>query len=110
MKVYTKLFVAAGIALITSCNNRPAPKETREDRSTVEVDETAIAQQQIVAAFPDVYQFFSRQDTSFAPQKFVETETDTLQAAPALAAIEKVLKPYYPYLIYSPGSSHAIDL
>jgi hypothetical protein len=111
MKLYPKLFVVAGLALITSCNNSSTPKEAREDSSAVEeVDETAIAQQQIVSAFPSVYQFFSQQDTSFAPQKFVETQTDTLQAAPVLAINEKALKPYYPYLIYSPDSAYAIDL
>lgn len=111
MKTLNKLLVVAFIALMTSCTNNSPSKETAADTTAVEeVDETAIAQQQIVTAFPSVYQFFTQQDSSFAPQKFVETETDTLQASPALPANGKELKSFYPYFIYNPDSSYAIDL
>lgn len=108
MKLIVKLFFVAGIALATSCNNNSASEENAADTTEV-VDETAIAQQQLATAFPQEYQFFKKQDSSFTPQKFAETETDTVHTEPALAVGEG-LKKYYPYLIYNPDSSYAIDL
>ena len=108
MKLIVKLFFIAGVALITSCINNSTSKENTADTTEV-VDETAIAQQQLAAAFPEEYQFFKNQDSSFTPQKFVETETDTIHTEPALA-VNETLKKYYPYFIYNPDSTYAIDL
>ncbi|MGN6401422.1 MAG: hypothetical protein ACTHMD_13275, partial [Flavisolibacter sp.] len=77
--------------------------------TTEVVDETAITQQQLATAFPEEYQFFKNQDSSFTAQKFVETEIDTVHTEPALA-VSETLKKYYAYFIYNPGSSYAIDL
>ena len=96
--------------LIMSCNNNNDTATTENTTDTTEVvDETAIAQQQLATAFPEEYQFFKNQDSSFTAQKFVETETDTVHTEPALA-VSETLKKYYPYFIYNPDSTYAIDL
>ncbi|MGN6163610.1 MAG: hypothetical protein ACTHOF_03635 [Flavisolibacter sp.] len=98
----------AAIVLVASCNNNATNTENTTDTTEV-VDETAIAQQQLAAAFPEEYQFFKSQDSSFTSQKFIETETDTVHNEPALAVSESLQK-YYPYFIYNPDSTYAIDL
>lgn len=109
MKLFKKLLPALSLAFLISCNDTSTASNDAEDSTAVEIDETALAQQQIAAAFPDVYQFFAKQDSTFSPQKFMETEADTMQVAPALPANEE-LKSYHPYFIYNADSSYAIDL
>jgi hypothetical protein len=111
MSVFRKLFAVIGFAFLISCNNNSTVSNDAEaqDSTETEIDETALAQQQIAAAFPAVYQFFAKQDSLFAPQKFVETEADTVQATTALPNTQE-LKAFYPYFIYNTDSSYAIDL
>lgn len=95
-------------AVLVACNNNASKNQQNED--TVDVEETYVepVPQEIVSAFPAAYQFFSERDSSFSASKFSEATTDT--AVNNALPLSESLKPFYPYFIYNPDSSYAVDL
>jgi hypothetical protein len=92
-----------------ACNSNSS--SGKEDKDTIEeVEELYVdpVMQEINSAFPDAYQFFSAQDSSFNPTKFHQvssriTNGSGLKLSDATSA-------YYPLFIYNTDSSYAIDL
>jgi hypothetical protein len=97
------------LMFLAACNNSDAVSENREDTSEVEEPYVNPYQQQIQTAFPETYQFFSEQDSSFSALKFEDMGEDTIKHQ-ALPLRKEKLEAYYPLFIYSQDSSYAIDL
>lgn len=98
------------LAFLASCGSNDAVSE-KPVTDTAEVEEPYVNpyQQQIQTAFPETYQFFSEQDSSFSALNFEEMGEDTVKHA-SLHLGDKKLQPYYPLFIYNADSSYAIDL
>lgn len=97
------------LLFLVACNNDQSSKD-RPAYDTAETEDANIdpLKQEIVSAFPEVYQFFSSRDASFNAGNFEEMSTDTSLSPPL--QISPSLKDYYPYLIYNSDSTYAIDL
>ncbi len=106
-----KFFVPTTLVLfLVACNNNENTASHPQSNDTTEVEEPVVDvnQQEIVKAFPDAYQFFNQQDSTFNSGGFEETTSDTIQT-PALK-LSSALKSYAPYFIYNSDSSYAVDL
>lgn len=104
------LLFAGSTLLILSCNNAADPSEGAGDTAVQE--EVVIEEEAPVVqpdAFPEVFAFLSRSDSSFTPARFVTGETAAIDSM-APAPLTDDFQPYLPYLIYNPDSSRAIDL
>jgi hypothetical protein len=103
------LFIAA--LIFCSCNNRSADTKasnfdtTEKESEIVPSPEAALFQK----SFPQLFSFYSSQDSSFSPEVFQRAVEKNLDSS-AYPINQQELKPYYPYFIYSPDSSHAIDI
>src|ERR1700694_3629368 len=105
----TKPFAALAflsLAIFACHNSTDRPVSIRAD---TEGTNMAGQQKELQNAFPALYQFFSRQDSSFSPGHFEVAGTDTLPAAEVLPVTDD-LKEYMPYLVYNKDSSYAVDL
>lgn len=105
-----KTFLLAGSALlILSCNNGA---DTPEGESDSAAEEIVIEEEAPVVepdAFPEVFSFLGRSDSSFTPARFVTGETTPIDST-AAAPLTPAFDPYLPYLIYNKDSSTALDL
>jgi hypothetical protein len=105
-----KKFIPFLLAMvILACNNNRSSGE--EDKDTIEeVEEPYVdpVKQEIDLAFPEAYQFFSAQDSSFNAMKFHQMSSRIMNSAGL--KISDAITPYYPLFIYNADSSYAIDL
>lgn len=97
------------VLLLAACNNENTANPPQSN-DTTEVEEPVVdvSRQEIANAFPDAYQFFNQQDSTFNAGRFEETTSDTIHT-PALK-LSNTLKSYAPYFIYNADSSYAVDL
>jgi|GEM_PF-5763174 len=64
-----------------------------------------------IDAFPELYEWMQRQDSSFHPERFPMYSEDTLNQATVSHLLDTVaLAPWRAYLLYGPDSSQALDL
>lgn len=105
----TRKFIPFIFSIVLFACNNSAPKN-QQNEDTVDVEETYVEPlpREIISAFPAAYQFFSQQDSSFSASKFSEATTDT--AVNRALPLTESLKSFYPYFIYNPDSSYAVDL
>lgn len=103
------VWIVLAAATLGACNNNAATKEDRVDTVTERSEETA-DELMVLQAFPEMYRQLSRQDASFSPDRFQETEGGTMEPVPGRFFPPEELQPYLPYLIYNSDSSQAIDL
>lgn len=90
-----------------ACNNT-VPLNEDKDEAEVEERGPNPLLQKLVVAFPEIYQGFVQQDSSFLATRFELAGYDSLSSVPLSETNE--LKAYYPYFIYNEDSSYAIDL
>ncbi|MBD0365896.1 MAG: hypothetical protein ICV53_07310, partial [Flavisolibacter sp.] len=96
------------LLLMAACTNSASDKSREpEVVNPIAFGETNTA---IETAFPDVFRYFSRQDSSFSATHFQLISEDSLEALPPGTINKQELRPYLPYLIYNKDSSQAIDM
>ena len=109
MRGFVSLLFA--LTIITACSNNdekssePIPEEVPQNKDTVLVENRDAVEN----AFPELFTYYGRQDSSFSPALFSLNEIVTIDTAQSYG-IEPKLKAFYPYLIYNTDSSLAIDL
>lgn len=103
------LFITA--LIICSCNNRSVDTKASSDDTTEKISEIVPSPEAALLqkSFPDLFSFYSSQDSSFSPEVFQRAVEKHLDSN-AYPINQQELKPYYPYFIYSPDSSYAIDI
>ena len=106
MKTY--LNVVALVVIFIACNNNSEPKQELPKFPEAEEPYADPDLHKLSTAFPDIYQQFAQQDSTFSAARFEQGGEDSLGMAPLPET--KQLLPYYPYFIYNKDSSYAIDL
>jgi hypothetical protein len=111
MRWINSIALAIATLLIFSCTNRNAEPKASEQETTEKESETVPSPEAALLqkSFPDLFSFYSSQDSSFSPELFQKAQENVLDSN-AYPINQQELKPYYPYFIYSPDSNHAIDI
>jgi len=92
---------------VVACSNSTDPKPPADDTTVIE---EAAALQPINLTFPELYQYFKSQDSSFVAGGFEEGETVVKPDSAAFKMDSAELKTFSPYLLFNADSSYAIDL
>lgn len=93
--------------IVVGCSNSTDSKPPADDSTVIE---EAAALQPMNLTFPELYQYYKSQDSSFIAEGFEEGETVVKSDSAALKMDSAELKTFSPYLLYNADSSYALDL
>ncbi|MEI6947557.1 hypothetical protein V9K67_10220 [Paraflavisolibacter sp. H34] len=94
---------------LVSCKNCSRDTAGKEPQAE-EAEEQPEEQQLLQASFPRFLGFLAAQDPSFSAGRFALSEGGVIDSPPSMPLNEDQLRPFAPYLVYSPDSSKAVDL
>lgn len=108
MNKFLNYLLLAGMVTVLSCSDDSSKDDSQMPDTHDMAEENYIPP--VESAFPELFTFINSQDSTFSSDGFESgfaREPDTLQAEELSTG---KLGPFLPYLIFSPDSSHAIDL